>query len=118
MTAPGIGAMCGASARASRVLPVPDRPPTAMNFGGGAALAQTRHDAVVVGAAFFGERCDVRGRKNLPVLGKRLNMLVDVGAQRFDPGLGVDDRRLVVRGGDGTAERIGQIVVDLIGEMI
>ena len=83
-----------------------------------AALAQQRHDASVVGAAFFGKRCDIRGRKNLRVFGKRLDMFVDVGAERFDPGLGVDDRRFVVRGGDGAAERIGEIVVDLVGEMI
>ena len=52
------------------------------------------------------------------MLGKRLDMLVDVGAERLDPRLGVDDRRLVVRGGDGAAERIGEIVVDVICQMI
>ena len=83
-----------------------------------AALAQQRHDASIVGAAFFGVRCDIRGRKNIRVLGKRLDMLVDIGAERFDPRLGVDDRCRVVRGGDGAAERIGEVVVDLIGKMI
>ncbi len=41
MTAPGIGPICGASARASRVLPVPERPPMAMNFGFGGAIARS-----------------------------------------------------------------------------
>ena len=40
-----------------------------------AALAQQRYDAPVVGAAFCGERLDVRGRKNVPLLGKRLDAL-------------------------------------------
>jgi hypothetical protein len=71
-----------------------------------------------MGAAFFGVGGDIRGRKNFRVRGKRLDMLVDIGAERLDPGLGVDDRCGLVGGGDGAAERIGEVVVDLVGQMI
>ena len=45
-------------------------------------------------------------------------MLVDIDPDRLDPGLGVDDRRRLVGGGDGAAERIGEVVVDLVRQMI
>ena len=38
-TAPGIGFNAGANARASLVLPVPERPPMATNFGAGGVMA-------------------------------------------------------------------------------
>ena len=52
------------------------------------------------------------------MLGKRLDVLVDVGAERFDPRFGIDDRCGRVRGGNRAAERIGEIVVDLIHQVI
>jgi len=58
------------------------------------ALAQKRPDALICGAALLRERVDSRRRKDIGVLPERLDMLVDIGAERFDPRLRVD--RLVL----------------------
>ena len=52
------------------------------------------------------------------MLAERFDVFVDVGAERFDPRLCLDGRRFGVGRGDGAAERIGEIVVDLIGDVI
>ena len=51
---------------------------------------------------------DFSGGKNVRVLPERLGVFVDIGAERRDPGVRFDGRRLGVGRGDGAAERIGQ----------
>ena len=45
-------------------------------------------------------------------------MLVDVGAERRDPGLRFDRLGARMRCGDGVAERVGERVVDFTGQVV
>ena len=69
-------------------------------------------------AAGAGEGFDVGRGKNLRVLPERLDVLVDIGANRRDPGLCVDRARLGVRGRDGAAKRVGQRLIDFAGDVV
>ena len=83
-----------------------------------AALAQQRNDALISGAAGARERVDFGGGKDLRILPERLDMFVDIGADRRDPRRRVDGGRFGVRRGDGAAERVGQRLVDFAGEVV
>ncbi len=83
-----------------------------------AALAQQRDDAFIGGAAVAREGFVFGRRKNLRMLAERFAVFVDIGAERRDPGLRVDFGRLGVSRGDGAAERIGQRIVDVAGEVV
>jgi hypothetical protein len=83
-----------------------------------AALAQQRHDALVRRAACARQRLDLGGRKDTRMLAKGLDVFVDIGAERRDPGLCFDPGRFGVGRRDSAAERVRQHLVDLAAEMV
>ena len=82
-----------------------------------AALAQQRYDALVArrGLAFArtGLVLQSAGGKIFRMFAERLDVFVDIRAERFDPRLRLDRLVLGMGRGDGAAERIGELVVDL-----
>ena len=84
-----------------------------------AALAQQRHDALSTRTRLARASASTSAAGKISgCCAERLDMLIDVRAERRDPRLGLDHGGLGVRRRDGAAERVGERRVDLVGQMV
>ena len=79
----------------------------------GAARAQQRKQALKRSAARLRQRFGIHGGEKIRHVAKRRVVLFDEPRERVEPGLGIDNWRVAVRGRDRAGKRVSQRGIDL-----